>query len=473
MNNNANSLIKNTAIFTISNFSSKLLVFLMLPLYTSILTTDEYGRADLVIAISTFILPLLTLSIADATLRYSLDKKYDKRKVFVLSFEVCTAGIILLLLLLPLLKSFLFFEVKIIYLILISCFSFYSGMLSMMARGLNKIFLVGIAGVVSTLATVLSNILFLVVFKWGIDGYLTSVIITHLSSCLVLFFGCNMYKLFSLKDLLHPDLRLLGEMIKYAMPLIPRNISWWIIDTANKYILGLKASTVSVGIYSAAIKIPTILTTVQGFFSQAWVLSAIDANECDKKEQYYSSYYAYYTTVLFIISSGLILISQFLSHFLYAKEFSAAGNYVPILILSSLFGGLIGFTSSIFSAMKKTNAIFIATSVGAVVSVSLDFLLIPCLDILGAALSNLIAYFLIWIIGIIILRKYINFHVKWFSFCIRICLIVIQSLLFLIMEKSSAFYMIQVSFLILSIMFGREELLIMLKILFLKIKRKN
>lgn len=437
-------LFKNTAIFAISNFSSKLLVFLMLPLYTSVLSTDEYGRADLVIAVTTFLLPLLTLSIADATLRFGMDKRISPQRVFSQSFGVCTVGVILLTIITPVIDQFLFFEVNIVFVLLIGYFSFFAGMFSMMARAIDKVSIVGIAGVVSTLVTVLSNILLLVVFKVGLNGYLISTVLTHLSSCIVLFFGCKLYRFISISEITHPDKAIFKEMILYSIPLIPKNTCWWLIDTANKYILGLKDSTQAVGIYSAATKIPTILTTLQGFFSQAWILSAIDASESSNKVHYYSQYYAFYSTFLFCLSSGLMFVCQVLGQILYSKEFIAASDIVPILIISTFFGGLIGFTSSIFSAIKRTKTVLISTSIGAVTSIILDFLLIPSLGACGAAISNATAYFLIWIIGMILLYRHIKLIVDWKKFISRTLVIVFQAISFFIIKDTLFFYIIQI-----------------------------
>ena len=80
-NKKIKTLAKDTGLFAISNFGSKILVFLLTPLYTSILTTEEYGIADLITTTIGFIYPILTLAIADATIRYALDKETDKKKV--------------------------------------------------------------------------------------------------------------------------------------------------------------------------------------------------------------------------------------------------------------------------------------------------------------------------------------------------------------------------------------------------------
>ena len=66
-------LFKDTVLFAVSDFASKCITFLLLPLYTSVLLTDEYGKLDLLNNMVNLIYPLLTLAIVEATIRFALD----------------------------------------------------------------------------------------------------------------------------------------------------------------------------------------------------------------------------------------------------------------------------------------------------------------------------------------------------------------------------------------------------------------
>ena len=102
-NNRTSILIKDTGLFAISSFGSKILIFLLTPLYTSILTTEEYGIADLITTTINFIYPILTLAIADATLRFALDNEQDKRKVLDNSLLITLLSVLILIFLYPIL----------------------------------------------------------------------------------------------------------------------------------------------------------------------------------------------------------------------------------------------------------------------------------------------------------------------------------------------------------------------------------
>ena len=80
-NSKYGDLSKNTLLFTINSFGSKLITFLLVPLYTNVLSTNDYGTADLMTSTAQLLIPLLTLNIQDAVLRFSLDKTKDPKKI--------------------------------------------------------------------------------------------------------------------------------------------------------------------------------------------------------------------------------------------------------------------------------------------------------------------------------------------------------------------------------------------------------
>ena len=92
-----NSLIKNIGLFTIGSFGSKIIAFFMLPLYTAILTAGDYGTVDIIQSTVSLLMPLLLLSIQDATLRFGMDSKYSKKDVLSTTINIIVRGTIILL----------------------------------------------------------------------------------------------------------------------------------------------------------------------------------------------------------------------------------------------------------------------------------------------------------------------------------------------------------------------------------------
>ena len=85
-------LASNTLIFAIGTFSSKILSFLLMPFVTRMMGTGDYGSADLVQQTVNVLIPVVTLQVNSAALRFALDKAVDKSDVFKVGVRTTLAG---------------------------------------------------------------------------------------------------------------------------------------------------------------------------------------------------------------------------------------------------------------------------------------------------------------------------------------------------------------------------------------------
>ena len=163
------TLFSDTAAFTISNFASKILVFLLIPLYTSLLTTAEYGVADLITNTVNVVYPILTLSIMEATLRFAFDKNVEKSEVLTNSLVIIGLSEIIVILSTPLVK-YLSPDMAEYWgwFVIIYLGSNLQQVLSQYAKGIGKTKVFAVSGVIQTIVIIVSNILCLLVFNIGI-----------------------------------------------------------------------------------------------------------------------------------------------------------------------------------------------------------------------------------------------------------------------------------------------------------------
>ena len=162
-------LLSNTAILALGTIGSKLLVFLLLPLYTRCLTKAEYGISDIITQSANFLMPIMSLGISDAVFRYTLDKTVDRRKVLTTGFFVNIACAAVILAVYPLLGSIAYFDG---YMWLIILYTFVANIHSLFAqyvraRGMTTLF--AVQGILATAITVTLNILFLVVSTYIVN----------------------------------------------------------------------------------------------------------------------------------------------------------------------------------------------------------------------------------------------------------------------------------------------------------------
>ena len=168
-------LFSNTLVFAIGSFSSKVLVLLLVPIYTNYLTTAELGVTDVLTQIANWIIPLVTMTITEAIIRFGLDKAYDKVKVFTLGNLICFFGLAVFGILLPIV-SLTGIADKYIggYSLILYIYVFTSSMKSLYStfvRAMEQVKLFAFNGILTTFFTLFWTALFYMVLPEGFLGH--------------------------------------------------------------------------------------------------------------------------------------------------------------------------------------------------------------------------------------------------------------------------------------------------------------
>ena len=400
--------IKNMSILTISNFVSKILVFLMLPLYTNVLTTQEYGTIDIISTTINLSIPIFTLSISEAILRYTMEKNVIKEEVLKESLKVIVKGFLILLILSPLTT---FLKLPLVYVVIFLIYYLATAIttaLSYYTKGTNNLKLLGISNIIRALLLVSLNCLMLLVLKLNIIGYYISLIVSDIIFIIILLIPVLKSKQKRIKQ----NHQLAKEMKSYSKPFIINSISWWINNASDKYLVLLFCGINITGIYSIAYKIPSMLEVVQNIFSQAWQISAIKEYKSKEAEAFFSTMYKYYNFILIMTVLIILLFLKSISKILFAKEFYVAWKFVPFLLLAILFGALSGFLGSLYSANKDSKMYAKSTLIGAISNIILNLILIPIFNAYGAAIATFISYLVVWIIRVKNVKKYLELKIE-------------------------------------------------------------
>lgn len=411
-------LIKNTGILTISSFSSRILVFLLVPLYTSVLSTAEYGTYDLSVTTIQLLLPIFTLNIYDAVMRFFMDKKYSKKEISAVGLKYVFISILLFAITMLLnykigiLESFREYSVFVFLFYLVNLGNQY---LTQMAKGNEQVRDVAIAGVINTLVTLVLNLLLLLVFRMGLSGFFIAYISGQFCSALIIFFKSHCWRYFSLKV----NKKYEKEMLAYSIPLILGTVGWWCNNASDRYVVTFLCGIAANGIYSVAYKIPSILTTIQQVFLQAWQISAVKEYEDEDSNIFYGNTFLFINLAMCLVCMGLILFTKFIAGILYAKDFYAAWQYVPFLLVSGVFNAASGILGPILNADKDSKSLGASSLVGAFVNIILNFSLIYVIGVQGAAVATAISSYIIYLfrkiaVGTkIVVENYWKIYISW------------------------------------------------------------
>ena len=464
-------LVKNIGFLTISQFSTKLLSFFLVPLYTYVLSTAEYGTFDLYVTTVSLFVPILTLNIADSLLRFPLDKDCKIEEVVVIGKKYFILGVIIAAAMVVFNKifdiysflneySFLFF--------LMFLSTALNDILIYLSRGLDKIKQTAISGIISSVAIILLNIVFLLNMHLGLKGYFLATIIGGLIQSTFLLFSTPIWKLLKLNSV---NKQLEAEMIQYAKPLLINNISWWVSSASDRYIVTWLRGIAENGIYSVGYKIPSILNIFQTIFGQAWTLSAVKEFDPEDKNGFFTDMYNSYNFCMTFVCSILIIFAKIIARVLYSKDFFTAWKYVPFLLIAIVFGALSGYIGGIFAAVKDTK-VFARTSIfGAVVNIILNVVLVQRIGAIGAAISTAVCYFIIWVMRIISVRKYISMRLDLKRDMVSYFILVLQAIILLFIEKTVVLYLVEFALLIILVLLFLAQIKFIVKTMKRKLGR--
>lgn len=390
-------LLKNVGIMTLASFGTKILSFLMVPLYTNVLSTEAYGTYDIYQTTLFLIVPVLSLNIADGIMRFSLDEEYDKQEVFMVGIRRYVIACLLCVLIIFVNQIFSIIETLTLFpqfFVLYFATGLMSDVLNNYARGIEKVSVVAVGGIIGSIAMLSLNVLFLVVFKWGLVGYFMANCLSFASTDLYLIIKLKIWKVIRLEK---ENQSLKKEMVAYSVPMGLGNIGWWVNNVSDRYIVTWICGLAANGVYSVAYKIPSLLSMFQQIFNQAWTISAVKEYDQNSSE-FYSTIYKAYNMCMVIICSVLILFDKLIAKILFGADFYEAWKYAPFLMISVVFGAMVQLLGGIFSAAKESKAFGNTILIGAAANTVMNVALVYVCGPLGAAIATSLSYMLIWML---------------------------------------------------------------------------
>ena len=471
MQNKYSDLSKNMFLFSLSSFLPKILGFLIIPMYTNCLTQAEYGIYDLIVATVQLLIPIFTVDIQDAILRFSLDKKTNSKSVFSVATKIIFVGAVLV----SLGAGGMFFadipSVRPLYLVFVVITFITTAMnnsFSMFCRGIDKVKVVVVSAIVESIVILFCNILFLLVFNFGLTGFLLANSLGAFCASICLFFGGKLYKFISFKI----DRTVAKEMCSYSFPLVFSVLAWWVNNASDRYIVTWMSGVAASGLYAVAYKIPTILTAFQDVFHKSWSITVVKEFDEDK-DTFISQMYNIYTVVFIILCSLLMIFNIPLAKIVYSKSFFSAWQFVPPLLVSVLFNSMALFLGTIFTTVKDTKTIAGSTVLGAIVNIVCNFVFIHFFGAYGAAIATLVSYLCVFIIRQIMVYKYIKLDVQWKKHLLSYSLLLVQMI---VSYSGLSFLPIQLVLLLVIILIWHKELanqyVVIKKCLLSKIKKE-
>ncbi len=387
-------LVRHSAIYGIGGLVSRILATLLLPLYTHYLPPGAYGQVELVTAATAVLAIALQLGIASAFFRFYFDAKDTASKLTVVrtsfwfTMAMSTLGLVLGLVFASTFSDWL--NLHSMTLVRVAAVGLWAQtnyqQLTALFRVEERSTAYAIASVANVLVTVVAMVMFVAVFHWGAVG----LVVGNFTGTLVVYLALLAYRTEQLG--LELDTALLRRMQTFGMPLVPSALALWTINFVDREFVSWYKGNAEVGVYSAAIKIASVITFVMIAFRTAWPAFAYSIDDDREAKRTYAFVLTYLLAFASWAALALGALAPWWTRLLTAPQYQRADKGVALLA----FAGAVyaGYTVLAIGSgrARRTQLNWVVTGVGAAVNVGLNFWLIPRYGMVGAAISTAAAY---------------------------------------------------------------------------------
>lgn len=435
------ALAKNTIIIGFGTFLPKLASIITLPIVTGFLTKAEYGTYDLLLTLIALVLPLATLQIQTAAFRFLVQIRDNKEECSRVITNIVIFTIVCSII--PIMTIFVLIKNYSAYTRLLICLYFLFDIIlqtfQQITRGLGKNTLYSASTILNSAINMVLIYVLIEMCNWGLPGVVGAITVANFCASLFLFYRAKLFNLISFKLV---SKRLTKEMIVYSWPLIPNNLSSWIMTLSDRLLLSMFLGVEVNAVYAVAKKIPNLLTAVQSTFSLAWQENASLSADDSDIDGYYSQMFNLVFDLVIGSCAALIGVSPILFALLIRGNYIEAYYQMPILFIALTFTTLSSYLAGIYIADKRTKEIGITTTIAAAINLVIDFILIPTIGMWAASLSTLIGYLFLFVYRIIDLEKYHKLIINYPHMLFWILVLVLLSILSFINNTICNFFLL-------------------------------
>ncbi len=387
-------LTKHSAIYGVGHIVSRLVNFLLLPLYTNQLPASEFGAQAVVYAFLAVMTIIYTYGIDAAFLRYFIlnDNTARRRQVFSTAFwAVLAAGILFTTVIYAFddtISRLLISEGSYGHLIRLTAFILLFDALSFLPflflRAEERSVFYTTLKFINVIINVAMNLYYLLVLKMGVEGILWANLwasgLTFLLLSLILI--RNIAFEFNAGDF--------KALMKFGLPFLPAALSVVLLDLVDRPLMERLAGLEATGIYNAGAKLGMFMALLVTAFRFAWHPFFLSTSKQENAKEVFAKVLTYFTTISVFVFLGLSFFIEDIARFnlggvsLIGKEYWGGIRVVPLILLSYVFYGMyVNFMVGIY-LKEKTKYLPIITTIGTVVNIAVNLVLIPRIGMMGA-----------------------------------------------------------------------------------------
>lgn len=405
--NKQKELAKNTLILTLGKICTQCISFFLLPLYTALLNPDEYGIVDLFNTYISLLLPLVNWSVDLGIFRYMIEYRENKDKQKALFSSVIFMNLV---------QSFIYGAFFLIaqryitspykvFLAISVILNVFSSTLLQFARGIGDNTGYTLASVLSALGNILLNIITIVFLKMGAWGLFYGTVGAQVIAIVFIIIREKAWRYVEFSQV---NRHMLKNVRDYSIPLVPAQLSWWVVGVSDRTIISFFIGVAANGVYSVANKFSTLIATFYNIFNMTWSESVSLHFNDEDRDEFLSETFDLVLTLFISVCLCLIAFMPIVFPIMVGNQYGAGYYQIPILVIAVLFQVVTGLYSVIYLAIKKTKENAKTALLAAIINIGINLIFINYIGLYAASISTLISYLAMAVYRYADVKKYVN-----------------------------------------------------------------
>ena len=411
-------LLTDSAIYGLGSISIKAIVFFTLPIYTRIFSPDEFGIIEMFTTIGGMLSILMTMGLDSAQSYYFMEAKnkktYDIKEITasILGLRIVLGiGVIgIVSILSPFILDFAFnTKLPTIYLLMVASSVFFANLISQSLEIFRLMYkpwhYIGLSFVQTVFN--ISLILYFAYFRnMGVYGYFLGSLMALFIVMFIGWIATKDYRCF--KKL---NIGLWKDFLRFGIPLVPAGFIIWVMQASDRWFVMKMLGSYEVGIYAIGAKFAMLITLAVETFRKAWWPIAMDMLHKPEGSEFIRKISFWYILVGSVTTVVLALVAPYIVKYMVDSKYYESWKLIGILGWSGIFYGFYLISELGIFKSKKTYLSVLTNSVGVVLNIILNYLLISWFGLIGAAYATVISLMTANITGMIISNRFLP--VKW------------------------------------------------------------
>ncbi|RKE98833.1 lipopolysaccharide biosynthesis protein [Ichthyenterobacterium magnum] len=476
-----NKFSKNVSLYTIGQFLSQALSFVLLPIYINQLSVDEYGVVAVFMAVGTFLNALMQYGFSPTLMRYYFDFK-ENPKMFKSFFSSLLlflfGGNIIILFLIYIVHNFVYkftlssadVSTYIYYVIGYSFFFTFPLLNLSLFRVEGKAKKYFIFNLVQFFISFGVIYYFVVIQKDGALGKIKGEFWARLPLFLVSFYLYRNY--FTLKGL---DFSYLKRALNFGIPLMFQSLLWWSLYRLDYFLIEKELGSTSLGLYNVAFQISFVVITLGISYSLAWTPHFFSIAKEKTTPKFYGNLMGNYFMFLTIVSIGIYFLGYHVLEIIGGEKYLEIFEFLPWLLIGAIFQSGYYLIHQTIQYSKKTWSIPAILGIGIFVGFGLEYMFINKLELLGISIIKVITFSAIFVLTYLKGQSYYKIKIPRNKIIVALIILIVNFSIGYILDYNVTSFIIKLFTLIISILglwfflpfFSEEEKRMILK----KLKR--